>query len=49
MLKYFIGKAIGSFNIIKPDVVISVPAGITSKDDVRVYSTQPPYLLILSG
>jgi rod shape-determining protein MreB len=32
MLKYFIGKAIGSFNIIKPDVVISVPAGITSNE-----------------
>ncbi|NCN52852.1 rod shape-determining protein [Candidatus Wolfebacteria bacterium] len=29
MLKYFINKAIGSFNIIKPDVVISAPAGIT--------------------
>ena len=29
MLKYFINQAIGSFNIIKPDVVISVPAGIT--------------------
>ena len=29
MLKYFIAKAIGSFNIIKPDVVISAPAGIT--------------------
>jgi rod shape-determining protein MreB len=29
MLKYFINQATGSFNIIKPDVVISVPAGIT--------------------
>jgi rod shape-determining protein MreB and related proteins len=29
MLKYFIAKATGSFNIIKPDVVISAPAGIT--------------------
>lgn len=29
MLKYFIAKAIGPFNIIKPDVVISAPAGIT--------------------
>ena len=29
MLKYFISKAAGSMNIIKPDVVISVPAGIT--------------------
>lgn len=29
MLKYFIANAIGSFNILKPDVVISAPAGIT--------------------
>ncbi len=29
MLKYFIAKATGSFNLIKPDVVISAPAGIT--------------------
>jgi rod shape-determining protein MreB len=32
MLKYFISKSIGNFNIIKPDVVISVPAGITSTE-----------------
>ncbi len=32
MLKYFIGKAIGQWNIIKPDVVISVPAGITQNE-----------------
>jgi len=29
MLKYFISKACGNLNIFKPDVVISVPAGIT--------------------
>lgn len=29
MLRYFIQRAIGKWNIIKPDVVISVPAGIT--------------------
>ncbi len=29
MLKYFIGKAIGRWNIVKPDVVISTPAGVT--------------------
>src|SRR3989344_77174 len=29
MLKYFVAKAVGSLNIFKPDVVISVPAGIT--------------------
>jgi len=32
MLKYFIAKAIGAFNIIRPDVVISVPAGITATE-----------------
>ncbi len=32
MLKYFIAKAIGNLNIIKPDVVISVPAGITANE-----------------
>ncbi len=29
MLTYFITKAVGPFNIFKPEVVISVPAGIT--------------------
>src|SRR3989344_1410736 len=32
MLTYFIGKATGRFNILKPDVVISVPAGITQTE-----------------
>jgi len=32
MLKYFIGKSIGRFNFFRPDVVISVPAGITSTE-----------------
>lgn len=32
MLNYFIGKSVGSFNIFRPDVVISVPAGITSTE-----------------
>lgn len=32
MLTYFIRKAVGTFNIIKPDVVISVPAGITQTE-----------------
>src|SRR4030042_4815635 len=32
MLKYFISKATGYFNILKPDVVISVPAGITQTE-----------------
>src|SRR3989344_591252 len=29
MLKYFINKAVGPINLIKPEVIISVPAGIT--------------------
>jgi rod shape-determining protein MreB len=32
MLKYFIGKAVGALNLFKPDVVISVPAGITQTE-----------------
>src|SRR3990167_4562346 len=32
MLRYFIGKALGKFSFIKPDVLISVPAGITSTE-----------------
>jgi rod shape-determining protein MreB len=32
MLSYFISKATGWFNVIKPDVVISVPAGITQTE-----------------
>lgn len=32
MLKYFISRACGPFNIFKPDVVISVPAGITQTE-----------------
>ncbi len=32
MLRYFISKAAGHFNLFRPDVVISVPAGITSTE-----------------
>ncbi len=32
MLRYYIGKALGKWNIIKPDVLISVPAGVTSTE-----------------
>lgn len=32
MLQYFIFKAVGPFNIFRPEVVISVPAGITSTE-----------------
>jgi rod shape-determining protein MreB len=30
MLRYFIGKAMGKFSLFKPDVMVSVPAGVTS-------------------
>lgn len=32
MLRYFISKALGKYNIFKPDVMVSVPAGITSTE-----------------
>ena len=32
MLKYFIDKALGKWNIWKPDVLVSVPASITSTE-----------------
>jgi rod shape-determining protein MreB len=32
MLRYFINKALGSWNIFKPEVMVSVPAGITSTE-----------------
>ena len=38
MLKYFIGKSVGPFNFFKPEVVISVPAGITSTEYRAVYN-----------
>src|SRR5271157_3788807 len=32
MLRYFIDKALGKWNIFKPEVMVSVPAGITSTE-----------------
>lgn len=32
MLKYYINKALGRFNFFRPDVMISVPAGVTSTE-----------------
>lgn len=32
MLRYYIGKALGKFNIFRPEVMISVPAGVTSTE-----------------
>ncbi len=32
MLRYFIGKSLGRWNIFKPEVMISVPAGVTSTE-----------------
>lgn len=32
MLRYFLQKALGRFNLFKPDVMVSVPAGVTSTE-----------------
>ena len=32
MLRYFLRKALGKYNPLKPDVVVSVPAGVTSTE-----------------
>lgn len=32
MLRHYIRKALGSWNIFKPDVIVSVPAGVTSTE-----------------
>ncbi len=32
MLRYYINKALGKWNIFKPDVMLSVPAGVTSTE-----------------
>lgn len=32
MLRYYMKKALGSFNFFKPDVMVSVPAGVTSTE-----------------
>lgn len=32
MLRYFISKALGRWNVFKPDVMVSVPAGVTSTE-----------------
>src|SRR3954463_1157526 len=32
MLRYFIGKAMGKWSFFKPDVMVSVPAGVTSTE-----------------
>lgn len=32
MLRYFLRKVLGSFNLFRPDVMVSVPAGVTSTE-----------------
>ncbi|MBI2023361.1 rod shape-determining protein [Candidatus Giovannonibacteria bacterium] len=32
MLRYFIGKSTGKYNLLKPEVLVSVPAGVTSTE-----------------
>ncbi len=39
MLQYFIAKAVGSFNVFKPEVVISAPAGITQIERRAIMNT----------
>ena len=36
MLRHFIGKVVGRFNIVKPEVMICVPAGVTSVEQRAV-------------
>ena len=36
MLRYFIGKVVGRFNIIKPEVMVCIPAGVTSVEQRAV-------------
>jgi len=36
MLRYFIGKVMGRFNIIKPEVMVCIPAGVTSVEQRAV-------------
>lgn len=51
MLKYFIAKAVGQFNLFKPEVVVSVPAGITQTERravdnaAREAGTQKTYIV----
>jgi len=36
MLRYFINKVVGRFNLIKPEVMITIPAGVTSVEQRAV-------------
>jgi rod shape-determining protein MreB len=36
MLRYFIGKTVGRFNLIKPEVMVCIPAGVTSVEQRAV-------------
>jgi rod shape-determining protein MreB len=36
MLRYFIGRALGRFNLIKPEVMVCIPAGVTSVEQRAV-------------
>jgi len=37
MLKHFVGRVVGRFNLIKPEVMICIPAGITSVEKRAVH------------
>src|SRR6186713_2454579 len=36
MLRHFIGKVVGRFNLIRPEVMICIPAGVTSVEQRAV-------------
>jgi len=40
MLRYFIDKALGKWNIFKPEVMVSVPAGVTSTEEELLLKLQ---------
>ena len=41
MLRYYINKSLGGFNLFKPDVMISVPAGGTDPASVTIAPIRP--------
>ena len=42
MLRYYINKVSGSIRLFKPDIMVSVPAGITSTERRAMIDAAPP-------
>ena len=40
MLRYYMRKALGKWNLFKPEVMVSVPAGVTSTERLAVIEAQ---------